>query len=132
MALQGGKSSRVLTRGSLSKVDSVKPPERVLKGKQKEVKSKGRKLVGHPVDDQPKPKAKSKVLKRPHPLVEKKPPAKRTISRLPACQEENIGKRARMNRLTVLEERSISAEIQNQYSKYYQQFMSFCLANRVV
>lgn len=63
-------------------------------------------------------------------LEARKPVAsRRTITRIPVHQEKNLGKRAQSQQLTVLEERSVSIEVQNQYATYYRRFENFCRAN---
>lgn len=66
-----------------------------------------------------------RVIKQPGSL--KRPQAKRVLESRLADQPE-IGKLARSNKLTVLERRSVSANIEEQYRNYYQKFLSFCQA----
>jgi len=63
------------------------------------------------------------------PVVKEPPKPRRGVRRIPAAQEDNIGKRARMKQLRVLESRSVSVEVQSQYQLYYDKFKAFCQEN---
>ena len=65
------------------------------------------------------------------PCPHKPPKARRVVNRIPKELEEGVGTRARQNRLTVLETRSVSAEIQHQYQGYFSKFEDFCKLNGV-
>jgi integrase len=57
-----------------------------------------------------------------------RPPPRRTVGRLHISEEKDVGRRAQTQQLTVLEERSISIEVLNQYKSYLTKFENFCRA----
>ena len=122
MAHRAAKSSRVLSSHGVSKKNSKPQPDRMLRT----VKSQ----IAPPMPKKQKRtenvKKKTAVLPSSH-WQKKAPPAMRQVGRLPCREEPNIGRRARSNQLTVLEQRSLSKEIQHQYLGYYNKFRSFCL-----
>jgi integrase len=48
------------------------------------------------------------------------------VGRIPLEKEENVGRRAQIHQLTVLEERSVSVEVLGQYRQYLKGFENFC------
>jgi len=54
------------------------------------------------------------------------PKKRRSIQRLPLKEEVNAGSRARNNKLTLLEERSVSSEVRHQYGQHLEWFENFC------
>lgn len=70
----------------------------------------------------------SRSLMKPCPKSAVRPPPRRSVGRVPVAQEEGVGRRAQSQRLTVLEERSISVEVLGQYQQYLMKFESFCKA----
>jgi hypothetical protein len=75
-----------------------------------------------------------RVTKQPSKVVPQKgakqtqPPSKRSLQRLPIREEVGVGQRAQQNKLTLLEERSISCEVQHQYQGHLNRFKNFCHA----
>ena len=75
--------------------------------------------------------SKSRSLKGATVSMKSPPAPRRKVGRIPALLEDNVGLRAQKGRLTVLEERSVSAEVQSQYRAYYEKFENFCRVSRL-
>jgi len=75
--------------------------------------------------------SKSRSLKGATVSMKSPPAPRRKVGRIPALLEDNVGSRAQKGRLTVLEERSVSAEVQSQYRAYYEKFENFCRVSRL-
>ena len=75
--------------------------------------------------------SKSRSLKGATVSMKSPPAPRRKVGRIPALLENNAGLRAQKGRLTVLEERSVSAEVQSQYRAYYEKFENFCRVSRL-
>ena len=132
MVLHGAKSCRVLSRGNHLMIAAAGSKNRAIAPKQATAKA-GAKLnraVRSEVAEVKRP-TKSRVLVKKSAVVKQKPAPRRMVQRVPAVVEKDVGNRARRNVLTVLEQRSVSSEIQGQYTKYHQQFMSFCRENTI-
>ena len=83
--------------------------------------------------DVPLEKKPCKVAKRvlapaeaPAPLTKR---TRRSVSSLPIIPREDMGTLARKGHLSLLERKSVSVEVQNQYQKYFQLFVDFCREN---
>ena len=124
MVLQEAKSSRVLTKAF--PVNNAKENSRVLKSQLKKGHSPiaCRKLVE--VGPQVRKPTTCRNLSSKHQSKKTAPPSRRTVAKLPISMTEGIGKRAQSQKLTFLEQRSISAEVLGQYGQYQQKFWSFC------
>ena len=132
MALLGGRSVRVLTAPAMTQRGGVSGSSRVPKTVMKHVVKKECLSLRMPSQTarQTQPKA-MKVLVSSMKMKVEPPSPRRSIRRLPV-QEENVGKRARMNQLTALEARSVSVEVQHQYRTYFEKFKDFCTVNAIV
>ena len=75
--------------------------------------------------------SKSRSLKGATVSMKSPPAPRRKVGRIPALLEDDVGSRAQKGRLTVLEERSVSAEVQSQYRAYYEKFENFCRVSRL-
>ena len=112
MVLRGGKSVRVLTSPSLispargSSSGSATPRTLCTKVQKQKLK--------------PSPK---RVL--PLAVAPTRPKPRRVVHRISFAEEDGIGKRAQQNRLTALEERSVSCEVREQYQGFYTKFKNF-------
>eukprot|EP00434_Breviolum_minutum_P002978 symbB.v1.2.002617.t1/scaffold135.1/size305288/37 len=119
------KSSRVLTGRATEKQSrqSVrKMPWKVEKVIVRHLKP----VVKKPQSNQ----SKSRSLKGATVSMKSPPAPRRKVGRIPALLEDDVGSRAPKGRLTVLEERSVSAEVQTQYRAYYVKFENFCRVSR--
>eukprot|EP00438_Fugacium_kawagutii_P002019 Skav214231 [mRNA] locus=scaffold1133:6956:10370:+ [translate_table: standard] len=67
-----------------------------------------------------------RTLRSAVPPMMKAPPPRRTVGRMTMEPMENLGKRAQSKMLTMLETRSVSKEVQHQYSQYLLKFENFC------
>eukprot|EP00438_Fugacium_kawagutii_P008128 Skav234369 [mRNA] locus=scaffold2071:40230:43653:+ [translate_table: standard] len=100
---------------------------KMLRGSPKKAaRYKGKKPPG-PLPVQEKLPSKKRGL--PMDVVRKQPKAMRTVGCMKESEVDGIGKRAQTNRLTVLEQKSISSEVRHQYLGYLMKFESFCRAS---
>lgn len=76
-------------------------------------------------------KKDSRIVSSPGVVKKKTPAPRRSIPKMPALEMENVGKLARQKKLTILERKSVSVEINHQYQGYYEKFKAFCLENGV-
>eukprot|EP00435_Cladocopium_sp_Y103_P031708 s3161_g8.t1 len=134
MGHRGANSSRALIGGYQSRLVPT-PPMRVLKGPKPKSKKETvlRSLTSNACG---KATVKATMKKPARAMLMKgskltMPPSKRSVQRLPIHEEPGIGQRARKNQLTVLEERSISNEVQYQYTSHLDRFKSFCRAQGI-
>ena len=120
------KSSRVLT-GRVTEKQSRQSVRKMPWKVEKVIVRHLKPVVKKPQSNQ----SKSRSLKGAT-VSMKSPPAPRgKVGRIPALLEDNVGSRAQKGRLTVLEERSVSAEVQSQYRAYYEKFENFCRVSRL-
>eukprot|EP00435_Cladocopium_sp_Y103_P055837 s653_g18.t1 len=131
MGLQEVRSSRVLTAKSVLK--KPKNPSRTISAKSAVTVPKETRQLRAPLQVVSKKagKASQRILPSQSKNHIPRPQARRTVHALvsPVQQEPSNGKRARLNLLTQLEQRSVSVEVQHQYDMYYKRFLDFCLEN---
>jgi len=87
-------------------------------------------LVSHEVKKQSKV-GSSRVVQGHGMMPMKAPRTRRSIHALRVVNSVPVGERAQKNQLTALEEKSISAEVQNQYGMYYEKFQDFCRGSMI-
>ena len=147
LSIAGGFSVRLRWIASEHNVADVRPvakSSRVLTGRvtEKQSRQSVRKMpwkvekviVRHlkPVVKKPQSnQSKSRSLKGATVSMKSPPAPRRKVGRIPALLEDNVGSRAQKGRLTVLEERSVSAEVQSQYRACYEKFENFCRVSRL-
>lgn len=60
-------------------------------------------------------------------VVRRPPPPRRSVQPLPAVvQDQDVGKLAQQKKLTLLERKCVSSEVQGQYGQYLSRFEDFC------
>ncbi|CAL1160112.1 unnamed protein product, partial [Cladocopium goreaui] len=122
----GGRSARVLSSTQMGVKVSKAHTCRVLKkntapsAKVPKVKSGQLQNATQPVSQA----AKKRVVKVE--LKKKQPREVRVVSALKSEEVKDAGKRAQLNRLTILEQKSISTEVRHQYQSFLLKFESFC------
>ena len=126
MGPPGGRSARVLSSTQMGVKVSKAHTCRVLKkntapsAKVPKVKSGQLQNATQPVSQA----AKKRVVKVE--LKKKQPREVRVVSALKSEEVKDAGKRAQLNRLTILEQKSISTEVRHQYQSFLLKFESFC------
>ena len=121
MALPGARSTRVLTsHGVATRFRVAPPPVRSLPAQQR--RQRVMKVDTIPVAK----KTKSRVLKSDKVIKPVTPGARRPAQRTPAEQGLMVGRRAQNCMMTILEERSVSSEVQHQYKNHHAMFQGFC------
>ena len=120
------KSSRVLT-GRVTEKQSRQSVRKMPWKVEKVIVRHLKPVVKKPQSNQ----SKSRSLKGATVSMKSPPAPRRKVGRIPALLEDNVGSRAQKGRLTVLEERSVSAEVQSQYRAYYEKFENFCRVSRL-
>lgn len=134
MARHVGKSNRVLSRPALVKKMEPMKSLRSLTAVGKSVKSivkspHGSKVLrgatGAVVEKNAVPGSK-RTLQPPEKQIKVSVKSRRTVGRLPKEEEEHGGKRAQLGMMTILEKRSVSKEVELQYTAYQEMFKSFC------
>ena len=130
MGPPGGKSVRVLSAMKVLSQHQGPKTCRSPKVVQKQsLKPSSRIVRAASSTSMPTPMKSRRSIGSSRPVVKEPPKPRRGVRRIPAAQEDNIGKRARMKQLTVLESRSVSVEVQSQYQLYYDKFKAFCQEN---
>lgn len=131
MVLPGVKCVRVLSAKRIQKVSRSHPPTRVVRTLTiRGAKKEERMLVSHEVKKQSKV-GSSRVVQGHGMMPMKAPRTRRSIHALRVVNSVPVGERAQKNQLTALEEKSISAEAQNQYGMYYEKFQDFCRGSMI-
>ena len=120
------KSSRVLT-GRVTEKQSRQSVRKIPSKVEKVIVRHLKPVVKKPQSNQ----SKSRSLKGATVSMKSPPAPRRKVGRIPALLEDDVGSRAQKGRLTVLEERSVSAEVQSQYRAYYEKFENFCRVSRL-
>ena len=122
MAPRAGKSVRVLSNPSHVAPLKRRGPARLLSSPPPQMSFP----MKHVVKTCEKKKAKPATRVMRSASVKSRPPPRRRVERLPLRLETDVGRRAQTGRMTILEERSVSAEVQHQYHKYFAMFENFC------
>lgn len=125
-----GRSFRVLTRGSVPKLDQTlkRPFPKAVHGVRAASGPKGPSRVLHPmkpcVKDPTPMKSRKRVIANKFQKAPKRSSRRQVISR--SLPDPEAGTLARKNKMTMLERRSVTPAIDLQYGNYYQKYLSFC------
>lgn len=121
------KSDRVLTGAMRPKSETA--TKRVLKGPSAAASPRSkvaRVLTGVPsVSTAVQRNGGHRILQGAQPSKQAKPARRRTIPRMEEFKKD-MGKLAQKKKMTFLETRSVSAEVESQYRSYFGKFESFC------
>ena len=126
MVLPGARSCRVLSNAGVNTRTSKAHCSRVLKSCPV---MKGKSTVMKALSCGTTVKAlNSQVMKRVLPVEIKKvlPMKMRVVSTLTKVETEGAGSRAQRNKMTILEQKSISTEVRHQYQNFLLKFENFC------
>ena len=119
----GGKSTRVLSGKSHVGKAQPRAPSRILRGQSITKVSAVPKVRKVNVKE-----VKRESIRPSSHWAQSSHAPLRQVGRVP-CRDEvqGVGKRAQTRKMTVLEQRSVSKEVFNQHTGYYNRFKSFCL-----